>query len=88
MDKPKESIMSQIEPLITKIGELTKIQRYLIYCGTIVILVVAWIYLFYLPVQKEITRLDKEYKKLEQELASIKKKASQLKTYQKKMEWC
>ncbi len=86
MDKPKESIMSQLEPLINKIGELTKVQRYLIYCGTILVVIAVYVYFFYMPNQKEINRLDKEYTKLAQELQTTKKKANQLKKYQKKIE--
>ncbi len=86
MDKTKESIMSQFEPLINQIGELTKVQRYLIYCGTILVLIGVYVYFFYMPNQQEINKLNKQYDKLSKELQSTRTKANQLKKYQKMME--
>lgn len=75
-----------LEPIFNKIGELTKVQRYLIYCGTISAIVIAFVYFFYMPKQTEISNLNKEKKKVAGELAKAKIDANQLKTYEKKME--
>ncbi len=86
MDTPDVSIMSQLEPLINKIGELTTVQRYIIYCGTIIVFIAVYAYVFYIPNQKELSKLNKEYEKLQKDLSALKLKANQLAVYQKKME--
>lgn len=85
MDKLKDSLLSKVEPAIAKIGELTKLQRYIVFCGTILLIVFAYGYFFYLPKQEVISGLNEKYEKLAKDLESTKKKASQLKSYQKKM---
>jgi len=85
MDKLKDSLLSKIEPVIAKIGELTKTQRYVVFCGTILVIVVAYGYFFYMPKQEVISELNKKYEKLAEDLKATKKKASQLPIYQKKM---
>jgi type IV pilus assembly protein PilO len=86
MENIKESFQTKIEPLITKIGELTKIQRYLIYCGSILVLVLIYAYVLYLPKQNKITELNKQYDKLAIELGKTKEKAGQFEKLKKKME--
>jgi len=86
MENIKESFQTKIEPLINKIGELTKIQRYLIYCGSILVLVLIYAYLLYLPKQNKISELNKQYDKLAIELDKTKKKAGQFAKLKKKME--
>ncbi len=86
MENIKESFQTKIEPLINKIGELTKIQRYLIYCGAILVLILIYAYVLYLPKQNKITELNKQYDKLAIELDKTKKKASQFEKLKKKME--
>jgi len=86
MENIKESFQTKIEPLITKIGELTKIQRYLIYCGSILVLVLIYAYVLYLPKQNKITELNKQYDKLAIELDKTKEKAGQFEKLKKKME--
>ncbi len=75
-----------LEPIFNKIGELTKVQRYLIYCGTILVVVIVFAYFFYMPKQTKISNLKKEKKEVAGELAKAKLDANQLKTYEKKME--
>jgi type IV pilus assembly protein PilO len=86
MENIKESFQTKIEPLITKIGELTKIQRYLIYCGSILVLVLIYAYVLYLPKQNKITELNKQYDKFAAELDKTKKKAAQYEKLKKRME--
>jgi len=86
MENIKESFQTMVEPLINKIGELTKIQRYLIYCGSILLLVLIYAYVLYLPKQNKISELNKQYEKLAIELDKTKKKASQFEKLKKKME--
>lgn len=85
MEKPKIS-MESLEPVFNKIGALTKIQRYLVYFGTILVIVVLFVYFSYLPNHKKIGDLEKEQEKVAKELVVAKRNAAQLKTYQKKME--
>jgi len=86
MENIKESFQTKIEPLINKIGELTKIQRYLIYCGSILVLVLVYAYVLYLPKQQKITELNTQYDKLAVELDKTRKQASQYEMLKKKME--
>ena len=85
MEKPKISIES-LEPMFNKIGELTKIQRYLIYFGTIVLILGAFIWLSYIPKNKQISKLKQEQEKVDKELVVAKKNAAELPAYEKKME--
>ncbi|MFO7558324.1 MAG: type 4a pilus biogenesis protein PilO [Desulfobacterales bacterium] len=86
MENIKESFQTMLEPLINKVGELTKIQRYLIYCGSILILVLIYAYVLYLPKQNKISELSKQYDKLAIELDKTKKKAGQYEKLKKKLE--
>ncbi|MFH2067697.1 MAG: type 4a pilus biogenesis protein PilO [Pseudomonadota bacterium] len=86
MDNIKESFHAKIEPLIDKIGELTKVQRYLIYCGSIFVLVAVYAYTLYLPKQEKINELSDQYEKLTQQLQATRKKALLLPGLKKKME--
>ena len=85
MDKLKDLFLTKIEPAISKVGELTKLQRYVVFCGTLLVIVFVYGYFFYLPKQEVISGLSKKYEELVKELDATKKKASQLKSYQKKM---
>lgn len=86
MDKIKDAVMAKVEPLISKIGELTRVQRYLIYGGTILLLTGIFVYVIYLPKQGEINELQEKHEKLEQQLTTARNKAMQLKKYQKMMD--
>ncbi len=86
MDNIKESFHAKIEPLIDKIGELTRIQRYLIYCGSLFVLIAVFVYTLYLPNQKKISELSDQHDKLTQQLQSTRKKALLLPGLKKKME--
>ncbi len=86
MEKIKNAFSEKIEPLISKIGELTKIQRYLIYGGTLILLTGIYIYLVYLPKHEDISRLNENLTQLQEQLKTTKAKAIQLESYQKKME--
>ncbi len=86
MEKSPHTILEKVEPLISKIGELTKIQRYLIYSSSILVITGIFIYFVYLPKHDEISRLEDNLAKLQEQLKTTKEKAVQLETYQKKME--
>jgi len=85
MDNIKESFYAKVEPLIDKIGELTKIQRYLIYCGSIFLLVAIYAYVLYLPKQEKINELSEQHEKLTRDLQATRKKARLLPGLKKKM---
>ena len=78
--------IEKLDPLFEKVGKLTQTQRILIYAGVFVILLGAFIYFSYLPKFEKIDKLGKEYKKLEQKLASAKKSAAELEGYRKRMQ--
>ena len=78
--------IEKLDPLFEKVGKLTQTQRILIYAGVFVILLGGFIYFSYLPKLNKIDKLGKEYKKLEQKLASAKKSAAELEGYRKKMQ--
>lgn len=86
MEKIQNTIFEKIEPLIAKIGELTKIQRYLIYGVSILLITGLFIYFIYLPKHEEISRLNDNLTKLQEQLKTTKTKAVQLEHYQQKME--
>jgi len=86
MDNIKESFHAKIEPLIDKIGELTRVQRYLIYCGSIFVLIAVYAYTLYLPKQEKISELSDQHEKLAQQLQTTKRKAFLLPGLKKKME--
>ncbi len=85
MEKAKISLES-LEPIFNKIGDLTKVQRYLIYFGTLIVIVIVFGYFIYLPKHKKIVNLKKEQKKIDTELITAKRNANQLKTFERKME--
>jgi type IV pilus assembly protein PilO len=79
------NIAEKIEPIISKIGELTKVQRYAIYIGTVGVIVGAFLYVFYFPLHQEIQDLKTERDSLLKKVASTKKKALKLPAYKKKI---
>lgn len=86
MDNLKEQFMAKFEPFINKVGDLTPIQRYAIFIGSIVIFIGIYFYFFYLPKSSEIGELSDKYKKLVKEASMVKKKANTLDMYKKKAE--
>ncbi|MFZ5570113.1 MAG: type 4a pilus biogenesis protein PilO [Thermodesulfobacteriota bacterium] len=86
MEKIKNAFSEKLEPLVSKIGELTKLQRYLIYGGTLVLITVVYVYALYLPKYEEKSRLEENLTKVEEQLKTTKGKAMQLESLQKKME--
>ncbi|MBN1930330.1 MAG: type 4a pilus biogenesis protein PilO [Desulfobacterales bacterium] len=73
------------EPLFEKIEKLSKIQRILIYYGTLIALIGMFVYFSYLPKFNHIEKLNNEYSKLAKELNSVKKVADQLENYRSQM---
>ena len=69
---------SSLSPLFEKVEKLTNLQRILIYAGTLVLIVGAFIYFYYLPKYKEISRVEKEKQTLEKKLQTAKINAQQL----------
>ena len=66
-------------------GELSQVQRYLIYFGTIVVLLGCFIWLSYLPKNGKIVELEDQLEKVEQELKVVTIKAAKLPRLQKEI---
>lgn len=82
----KSSLSSSIEPLIQKIGQLSRVQRILIAAGIGVLIIGVFIYFFCLPKYQEIDRLKEDIAKNEKKLSETKKKAAALDEYKEKIE--
>ena len=78
--------LNSIEPLIKQISELTKIQRIIICCVAVVLIVGLFVYFLYMPKYDEINILKKSIAEQEETLKSTKKNAAQYAEYQKKLE--
>jgi type IV pilus assembly protein PilO len=71
MKKIKISLES-LSPVFEKVEKISKTQRMMIYFGTITILIGAFVYFSFLPKYKTIDKLNQNYDKLEQQLATAK----------------
>ena len=77
--------LKSLAPVIARIERLSKLQRILIYAGTVIVLVGAFVYFSYMPKLKEIGTLKVQYKELEKKLQTAKKNAAQLDSYRSRM---
>jgi len=77
--------LKSLTPVIARIERLSKLQRILIYAGTVIVLVGAFVYFSYMPKLKEIGKLKVQYKELEKKLQTAKKNAAQLDSYRSMM---
>lgn len=77
--------LKSLAPVIERIERLSKLQRILIYAGTVIVLVGAFVYFSYMPKLKEIGTLKVKYKELEKKLRIAKKNAAQLDSYRSMM---
>lgn len=68
-----------------KISELTKVQRILACAATFLIMIGGFTYFSYYPKFNEIERLETQHRKLQSDLATAKRNASQLKQFQEEM---
>ena len=74
-----------LSPVFEKIEKISKTQRMMIYFGTITILIGAFVYFSYLPKYKTVDKLNQNYDKLEQQLATAKINAMQLEKFRNNM---
>lgn len=84
--KKSEISLNSIEPLIQKIGELTKVQRIVICCVSVALILGGCIYFLYMPKYEAIAKLKKEISQEEDKLKKTKANAQQLAEYQQKLE--
>jgi type IV pilus assembly protein PilO len=77
--------LAKLAPMIEKIERLSKVQRILIYSGTFLILIGAFVYFSYIPKFKTIGKLQESYAKVEKDLEAAKRNAKQLNSYRNKM---
>lgn len=80
-----ESLSLVFEPVFEKVEKISKAQRMMIYYGTITLLIGAFVYFCCLPKHKTIDKLNQNYNKLEQRLASAKINAMQLGKFRNNM---
>ena len=78
--------LDSIEPLIQKISDLTKIQRILLSCALVVLILGGFVYFLYMPTYEQISKLQKEIAAQETKLKETKRNADQYAVYQKKLE--
>ncbi|MDA3897424.1 MAG: type 4a pilus biogenesis protein PilO [Desulfobacteraceae bacterium] len=78
--------LNSIEPLIKQISELTKIQRIVICCVSVALIVGLFVYFLYMPKYEEINQLEKTIAEQEEQLRKTKRNAAQYAEYQKKLE--
>ena len=84
MKKIKISLEA-LAPVFEKVEKISKTQRMMIYFGAITILIGAFVYFFYLPKYKTVDKLNQNYGKLEQQLATAKINAMQLGKFRNNM---
>ena len=84
-NKKLDISLNSIEPLIQKISDLTKIQRILLSCALVVLIVGGFVYFLYMPNYEQISKLQKEIVSQKTKLKESKKSADQYVGYQKRM---
>lgn len=77
--------LEKLTPMIEKIERLSKLQRILIYSGTFLILIGAFVYFAYIPKFKTIDKLEEQLAKVEKQLEKAKRNAKQLNSWRNKM---
>ena len=73
-----------VEPFFAKIEGLSRIQRLLIYFGTITVLLGVSVYGIYMPKKDKVDSLQKKYDNVYKKLKVAKKNASELKEFKKR----
>ncbi|BBO84307.1 type 4a pilus biogenesis protein PilO [Desulfosarcina ovata] len=86
MNKGKAVSTEKINPLFEKLEQLSKAQRIGIWVGILILVIVGFVYFSYLPMFKQIDKLNANLAKVEKELEVAKKNARQLNDYRKKMQ--
>jgi len=77
--------LTAMDSFISKIENLSKIQRILIFFGVFVLIIGIFVYFLFKPKLEQIASLSKELDTLEKKLVVAKKNAANLKTFQEKM---
>lgn len=86
MKKGTAVSIEKTNPVISKLEQLSKIQRIAIWAGVLTVLIGAFVYFSYLPKLKKIDQLKANLSKIEKELEIAKKNARQLNDFRKKMQ--
>ena len=84
MNKANLSLDS-LAPFFQKLEQLTKLQRILIYVGTILAFLGAFAYFFYFPKHEQINKLDQDLASAVKKLDKAKRNAMQLNKYRNQM---
>jgi len=83
MEKP--GLSKSITPVFEKLEKLSKIQRILIFGGTLLLTIGVFGYFMYFPKMQEIQKLGSEYEELEKKLSASKNTAKNLPKLQEEM---
>ena len=78
--------LNSIEPLIRQISELTKIQRIIACCVSVVLIIGGFVYFLYMPKYEDINKLNQNIAQQQEKLQKTKKSAAQYADYQKKLD--
>ncbi|MFH1422872.1 MAG: type 4a pilus biogenesis protein PilO [Planctomycetota bacterium] len=76
MEKP--DISKSIAPIFEKLEKLTKIKRFLLFSGVIVVMITAFVYFIFFPKVQQYHKLSSEYSDLDKKLAAAKMTAKEL----------
>ena len=79
------SLSESLEPILEKIEKLSKGARIAICVGILILLIAPCVFLFYVPQYKEIEKLKKDLKKIEEERNIAKNKAAERGKVEKEM---
>lgn len=83
--KKGDNSASSLAPFFEKIEELTKPQRIAIYAGALVLIIGLSVYFLFWPKISNIKQLNQQLEKVQAELATAKKNASELNDWRNKM---
>ena len=83
---PNTGTVKGADSFFSKIEQLSKVQRILIFSGVFIAIIAIFVFVLYKPKLEQISNLKKQLETLEQKLVVAKKNAADLKTFQKKME--
>ena len=84
--KKLDASLNSLEPLIKQISELTKIQRIIICCVSVALIIGGFVYFLYMPKYEDINKLNKDIAAQQEKLKTTKKNAAQYAEFQKKLE--
>ena len=86
MKKGTATSTEKANPVLEKLEQLSKVQRFAIWAGVLVLVIAGFVYFSYLPKFRQIDKLKANLTRIERQLETAKRNARQLNTYRKKMQ--